>query len=37
MNSKDIKQSSDKENIQADDFGIENRSDTTQNEDDLPF
>jgi single-strand DNA-binding protein len=31
------KQSSDKENIPADDFGIENRSDNAQNEDDLPF
>jgi single-strand DNA-binding protein len=36
-NSNNRKQSSDRENIPADDFGIENRSDNAQNEDDLPF
>ena len=36
-NSSNNKQMSDKENIPADDFGIENRSDNAQNEDDLPF
>jgi single-strand DNA-binding protein len=36
-NSSNSKQATDKENIPADDFGIENRSDNAQNEDDLPF
>jgi single-strand DNA-binding protein len=36
-NSSNNKQSADKDNNAADDFGIENRSDNAQNEDDLPF
>jgi single-strand DNA-binding protein len=36
-NSSNAKQFSDKDNIAADDPGIENRSDNAQNEDDLPF
>jgi single-strand DNA-binding protein len=37
VSSGNARQSSDKENIPANDSGIENTSDNTQNEDDLPF